>query len=587
MQELEHLLSALCDDALGDAEHRRLNELLESDPECRRCYLEYMDLHARLLAHPALAGEQLADAGRSAEAMPAVLPIRSSEGVPAQPAAFPRVRPPLRYAMVAAAAVAATVLVQVLWLHPRRGSDAERSVSPAIDQAMATPVATLIQAADCAWENPTGTLRVGSRVHTGKLRLQKGLARILLDSGTELILEGPTELRLDSSASATLLFGKAVLRADETSAALELHTPSATLLDFGTEYGVGVGRDSEELQVYEGLVQRVPHSGGGIAEPEYVKAGEARRCSTGTFTSQPIDFDPARFVRRVPAAAGLGAAGLLAYEGFDYPTAEIFTTGQANGGLGWSSPWTVLIARPLLWGEKKLPPLNVEESLVRPDSTAPSIGGKFDHAGFGSYYRQLATPIRMDTDGIYYLSCLFRRAGLAGHPHNMVALMLKPDEGAPPGEPNRPDGAVDTGDAREHHDRHGVAMPNFANRVMIGVGGCNQVFTRVGHECARASTPINSGVNYLLVAKIVAGAWSPDQVFVRVYGPREPIGDEEPLSWTVVSPSVHSRLVLSWLGIHVNSKNRQMVDEIRVGTTWSSVTGPWVTVPAPPKAKKA
>ena len=68
-------------------------------------------------------------------------------------------------------------------------------------------------------------------------------------------------------------------------------------------------------------------------------------------------------------------------------------------------------------------------------------------------------------------------------------------------------------------------------------------------------------------------------MFVRVYAPREPLGDEEPDSWTVSSPPFYSQLVMEWLGVHVNSKNRQMIDEIRVGTTWSSVTSPFINSP--------
>src|SRR5262249_33923167 len=53
-RELQQLLSALCDGALSAAQHGRLEALLEGDPECRRCYLEYVDMHARLLVHPGL-----------------------------------------------------------------------------------------------------------------------------------------------------------------------------------------------------------------------------------------------------------------------------------------------------------------------------------------------------------------------------------------------------------------------------------------------------------------------------------------------------------------------------------------------------
>src|SRR5262245_47457125 len=52
--ELLRLLSALCDDRLSADEHARLDELLAGNHECRRVYLEYLDVHARLASHPQL-----------------------------------------------------------------------------------------------------------------------------------------------------------------------------------------------------------------------------------------------------------------------------------------------------------------------------------------------------------------------------------------------------------------------------------------------------------------------------------------------------------------------------------------------------
>jgi hypothetical protein len=89
--------------------------------------------------------------------------------------------------------------------------------------------------------------------------------------------------------------------------------------------------------------------------------------------------------------------------------------------------------------------------------------------------------------------------------------------------------------------------------------------------------PLSYGSTYLLVAKVVASGEYPDQVFLRLYGPGEPVGREEPGQWTVVGPQVQSDLVFDWLEVHINSKTRQVIDEVRVGTTWSSVTAPWLT----------
>jgi ferric-dicitrate binding protein FerR (iron transport regulator) len=587
--ELERLLSALCDGALTEEDHGRLEELLAQDASCRRYYLEYVDMHARLLAHPSLGAGGSQPPAKDVPAETLALPAPAKERRRAAQA--------LRYLGVAALTLAASFLLQLLWLRPHTPDANHNQPNNTNAGLPAIPVASLVQTTDCIWEGAHEPLSDGARLEPGKVLLQKGVARIRFDGGSELLLQGPAELRVDSSTAATLLQGKVVFRSDVMAAPFHLNTPAATLVDIGTEYGVSVSAAGEEVHVFEGDVQRLPRTGAPEAEPEYLQAGEACRSIAATFASQPVKFDPTLFVRHLSAPVGPlrdPVAGLLAYEGFDYKAADALQTGKATGGRGWLSPWIVTAAQPLEWGEQKRLPLNVGQSLHRPDSAMPSIGGRFDHAGFGVYYRQMATPVRLDIDGAYYISCLFRRGGPPGHPQNTVALMLRPNEKwpVPPKAKDvhrpHPDKAGDRVKSPEmgHRDHGREGFPDLSNRLMIGAGGSNQMFTRLGPHCARASLPIASDTSYLLVAKIVASRSSADQVFVRVYGPREQLGAEEPACWTVTGPAFHSDLVLGWLGIHVNSKNRQMIDEIRVGSTWYSVTGPWIAVAGAAKAPK-
>ena len=120
-------------------------------------------------------------------------------------------------------------------------------------------------------------------------------------------------------------------------------------------------------------------------------------------------------------------------------------------------------------------------------------------------------------------------------------------------------------------------------RLNIGIGGENQVFTHFGGAGTRTPLPLEYGETYLLVAKIAARADSSAQVFLRVYGPRESIEREEPNSWTCVGPAFESNLVFDWLEVHINSRTRQTIDELRLGTTWPSVTSPWIAANAQDK----
>jgi hypothetical protein len=537
-RELDRLLSVLCDGQLTDAEHARLEALLDSDPDCRRHYLEYVDVHARLIVHPRYG------AGAS----------------PAEPSKARPARRVWRYAAVAATTLAASLLVQLAWLHPR---PQDSSVTPTV-AVPSSPryVATLTQAADCVWADGGGPDRVGSRLLAGDMRLTAGVARLHFDSGPDLVVEGPAALRLDADNAATVYSGKVVFRTDDLAGPFDLHTPNSTIVDFGTEYAVAVGPEGEEVHVFDGEVQRTAHTA--AAESERLTAGQARRYGHDPDDAgEPTQLDPARFVRQVleqPRPQHDPRDGLLAYDGFDYRDPNALEEHTAAGGTGWVGPWVPGFARPTVEGDTSRLALDPTGGLTRPGAAA--AGGGFVYRGFAKYFRRLAVPVRLDAEGIYYLSYLFRRDGPSADPINAVAILLRTSEELEREQRNQ-------GDARL--------------RLNVGVGGPNEAFTHLQKIGVRTPLPLSYGTTYLLAAKIVAGgAGRPAQVFLRVYGPDDVVDRDEPGSWTVAGPSFQTNLVFDWLEVHANSKTRQAIDEVRLGTTWASVAAPWV---GPPQQK--
>src|SRR5437870_2231758 len=117
--DLLRLLSSLCDEQLTEAEQSRLEELL-NDTEARRLYLQYVDMHARLLTHPAVAGEASLP---GVDALAAVVGDEAQAAIHRVQRAAPDIRQTerqrgrslqfLSYVAVAAATLAATILVQV------------------------------------------------------------------------------------------------------------------------------------------------------------------------------------------------------------------------------------------------------------------------------------------------------------------------------------------------------------------------------------------------------------------------------------------------------------------------------------------
>lgn len=554
--ELHRLVSALCDGVLTDAELARLEELLLADEEHRRFYLEYADMHARLLGHPRL---RAGDASQAPSAGTPKLVGGAGQGGREQ-AGRRWSAQALRYGLVAALTLAASLLIQVAWWGQQRPAvrpEARPAPKGAVPVAPGY-VATLRQAVGCEWEGPSPSLRDGTRLPPGLLTLRRGFACVGFDGGTELLVEGPAQLRLETSAAATILRGKVVFRTDETAGPFELHTPSSTLTDVGTEYAVAVEPEGEEVHVFDGEVVRTPTAS--AASAEHLTAGEARRYDQPPDGSgRPVRIDPRRFVRQIADRASPfsdPSAGLLAYEGFDYKDPEALSNRQASGGSGWSAPWVFDFARLPDRGKPDRHVLNVAEGLVRPGTEVDHAGGSFDYTGFTKVYRRLAEPIRLDTDGVYYLRFLFRRGSPSSDPINALAVLLRTDE-------------------EFRKDRYNPRL-----RLNIGVGGAsNELFTHLHRRSSRTPLPLAYGETYLLVAKVAASGANADQVFIRVYGSDEQVGREEPGSWAVVGPLLNSNLVFDWVELHINSRSRQTIDELRIGQTWASVTAPWSHTP--------
>src|SRR5262245_7762996 len=128
--ELLALLSSLCDGDLTEAQHMRLETLLSSDADHRQLYLEYLDMHARLLVHPGLGVPGKAD--------------KETRRQGDRETGKPRVPQGFRYALVIGATLAASLLLQVLWRHPAGpGGQSDSSPGAALVEAAAEYVATL------------------------------------------------------------------------------------------------------------------------------------------------------------------------------------------------------------------------------------------------------------------------------------------------------------------------------------------------------------------------------------------------------------------------------------------------------------
>ncbi|MBA4065834.1 MAG: iron dicitrate transport regulator FecR [Isosphaera sp.] len=236
-------LRALCDAAvegtLTPADAARLEAVCRADPAARRYLVEHLNLHAALVW---------------AAADPRTL-AREGEA-PAEPRAHParrEPRPPRRLAWAGWAVAAGLLVAAGVFAFTRTGP------------APPTDFAKLTDAGGCTWQSGTLPTADGSRLGAGRLRLAEGVARIVFDNGAELRLEGPADLELLAGDRCRLRAGRLVARCPEAAHGFVVETPTAAVRDFGTEFGVSVGDDRADVQVFSGRVD-VTHGAGRVEE---------------------------------------------------------------------------------------------------------------------------------------------------------------------------------------------------------------------------------------------------------------------------------------------------------------------------------
>lgn len=166
------------------------------------------------------------------------------------------------------------------------------------------PVATLTDSADARWENPDFSGKLNTRLLPGPMKLVNGYVQITFEDGTEVIVEAPTEIELESPGSTFLKQGKITVKVSPQARDFTVNTPTASMVDLGTEFGVEVSEDgSSILQVFRGAVSFTASRMSKLGQTSrIVKAGSANRVTSGSEKIQDIDNTKTLFVRNMPSS---------------------------------------------------------------------------------------------------------------------------------------------------------------------------------------------------------------------------------------------------------------------------------------------
>jgi hypothetical protein len=131
------------------------------------------------------------------------------------------------------------------------------------------PAAVLVATAGARWADGQADLRPGQPLPAGAIDLTAGFAEVRLKSGATFIVQGPARFEVRPDAMALeLTVGKLTATVPTEARGFTVRTESATVIDYGTEFGVEAGVDkSTRVEVFRGEVEAKAARPPGATDP--------------------------------------------------------------------------------------------------------------------------------------------------------------------------------------------------------------------------------------------------------------------------------------------------------------------------------
>jgi len=294
---LLELAGSYCDGTASEQEVAWLEQLLAADADARLDFVRYGFVHGQA----PLAAAARAQRVSFATAFPEISLAEARRSTR---------RPRARWAAAAFLAVAAIAAVGVIgWFGGRVATDRPVAAAVGVVGPLAAPALAMVtQSRFLLMRDEASPIWVGRRLNAGRLSILSGAVEMTLRNGVTIILQGPGELDLIDEMKAFLHTGNAVVRVPKGMSGFRLDTATTDVLDLGTEFAVKAESGFiTEVQVYDGAViatGKDTQSGGRF--PKRLEAGQAARFSPQSLAgSEPIPYSESRFIRRLPAEAGI------------------------------------------------------------------------------------------------------------------------------------------------------------------------------------------------------------------------------------------------------------------------------------------
>ncbi|HML75267.1 MAG TPA: FecR family protein [Anaerohalosphaeraceae bacterium] len=265
ISELYRLLNALREDIITDADFERLDSWITENDRVCRLYVDYIKIWAELQGFQAaampddssvsedtwLSNEKnfaesqfwgiLAAHEKAAEAVELAKQKPQQELIQ-QVVYASREKPKISKSLIFTfVSVAAALLILIMYVN----------LFP-----VSRSIATLAESAHAQWADTECLIEIGTRLKQDEMRfLKQGVVKILFDSGAEVVLEGPSVIKLQDSDSMAIYSGRLYASVPRQATGFVVNTPSARIVDLGTEFGVDVDvADTVRAEVYKGQV---------------------------------------------------------------------------------------------------------------------------------------------------------------------------------------------------------------------------------------------------------------------------------------------------------------------------------------------
>jgi hypothetical protein len=336
-KEIRYCLNLALEGLISDKEYIRLNQLLANDRTAQDYYLELLDINCALRQLDwtskilPLTGVNsfdedvwvsLASHEQNAPAIEvekpetplteSIRPLRSVEC---------KRNPANRTPLIIVITSLAALLCFMVYLH-------------SLPEVYTEPTAVLRDSDNARWANSALSLESGDMImNTDKTHvLLSGAIKIETLLGPEVIIEGPAQFEFPEKDKVNLHSGRLYVKVPKNAIGYTVATPSFSVIDLGTEFGVKVDVDGTSVvHMFSGKASLVSGTQGQTRESQILTQGTARRILASSGQIEDIPFNPTTFIQE------LNTRRKVVWRGEPISLADIVGGGNGLGtGIGGS-----------------------------------------------------------------------------------------------------------------------------------------------------------------------------------------------------------------------------------------------------------